>query len=84
MKEQELIELITHLAFYAGWPSAMSCMAVAKELFMKTKENRWCPLALPRQSPDQAMQRTAGRSDLWLWYDYNLLSAATRFLARGR
>lgn len=31
--EQELIEAITHLAFYAGWPKAMSAMAVAKELF---------------------------------------------------
>lgn len=31
--EQELIETITHLAFYAGWPKAMSAMAVAKELF---------------------------------------------------
>jgi 4-carboxymuconolactone decarboxylase len=31
--ERELIELITHLAFYAGWPNAMSCMTVAKELF---------------------------------------------------
>jgi 4-carboxymuconolactone decarboxylase len=29
--EQELIEVITHLAFYAGWPKAMSAMAVAKE-----------------------------------------------------
>src|SRR4051812_8779506 len=27
--EQELIEVITHLAFYAGWPKAMSAMAVA-------------------------------------------------------
>jgi len=26
----EIIELITHLAFYAGWPSAMSAMTVAK------------------------------------------------------
>jgi 4-carboxymuconolactone decarboxylase len=39
VKEQELIELITHLAFYAGWPSAMSCMAMAKELFIKTEQN---------------------------------------------
>ena len=31
--QQELIEIITHLAFYAGWPNAMSCMAVAKEIF---------------------------------------------------
>jgi 4-carboxymuconolactone decarboxylase len=33
VKEEELIEAITHLAFYSGWPNAMSCMAVAKELF---------------------------------------------------
>ena len=31
--EQELIEAITHLAFYAGWPKAMSAMAVAKNVF---------------------------------------------------
>ncbi|MCC7021490.1 MAG: carboxymuconolactone decarboxylase family protein [Thermomicrobiales bacterium] len=31
--EQELIETITHLAFYAGWPRAMSAMAVAKRVF---------------------------------------------------
>jgi len=28
----EIVELITHLAFYAGWPSAMSAMGRAKEL----------------------------------------------------
>lgn len=31
--EEELIETITHLAFYAGWPKAMSAMAVAKRVF---------------------------------------------------
>jgi 4-carboxymuconolactone decarboxylase len=31
--EEELIEGITHLAFYAGWPKAMSAMAVAKQVF---------------------------------------------------
>lgn len=31
--QEELIELITHLAFYAGWPSAMSAAQLAKELF---------------------------------------------------
>jgi 4-carboxymuconolactone decarboxylase len=30
---EELIEAITHLAFYAGWPKAMSAMAVAKTVF---------------------------------------------------
>ena len=31
--EHELIEAITHLAFYAGWPKAMAAMAVAKRVF---------------------------------------------------
>ena len=31
--EEELIEAITHLAFYAGWPKAMSAMSVAKQIF---------------------------------------------------
>jgi len=31
--EEELIEAITQLAFYAGWPKAFSAMAVAKQVF---------------------------------------------------
>lgn len=31
--QQELIETITHLAFYAGWPNAVSAISVAKEVF---------------------------------------------------
>jgi alkylhydroperoxidase/carboxymuconolactone decarboxylase family protein YurZ len=33
--EEELIETITHMAFYSGWPSAVSAVAVAKEVFQK-------------------------------------------------
>jgi 4-carboxymuconolactone decarboxylase len=33
LTEAELVEVITHLAFYAGWPKAMSAITVAKELF---------------------------------------------------
>jgi 4-carboxymuconolactone decarboxylase len=33
LKKEELIEAITHLAFYAGWPNAMSAILMAKELF---------------------------------------------------
>ncbi|MET0649830.1 MAG: carboxymuconolactone decarboxylase family protein, partial [Pyrinomonadaceae bacterium] len=33
--EQELIEVITHLAFYAGWPSAVTAVGVAREVFGK-------------------------------------------------
>ena len=31
--ETELKELIIHLAFYAGWPKAMSAITVAKQVF---------------------------------------------------
>jgi 4-carboxymuconolactone decarboxylase len=33
--EEELVELITHLAFYGGWPNAMSAGARAKELLKR-------------------------------------------------
>ena len=33
LTETELKEVITHLAFYAGWPKAMSAITVAKHVF---------------------------------------------------
>ena len=30
-----LVETITHLAFYAGWPNAVTAIAVAREVFEK-------------------------------------------------
>lgn len=33
--QEELIESITHLAFYAGWPSAVTAISVAKDVFRK-------------------------------------------------
>jgi 4-carboxymuconolactone decarboxylase len=33
LTEDQLIEAITHLAFYAGWPKAMTAIGVAKEAF---------------------------------------------------
>jgi 4-carboxymuconolactone decarboxylase len=33
--QEELVEAITHLAFYAGWPSAVTAVSVAKEVFEK-------------------------------------------------
>ena len=35
--QDELAELITHLAFYAGWPTASSAIAIARKVF---EENR--------------------------------------------
>ncbi len=33
--QAELVELITHLAFYSGWPTAMSAANVAKDVLEK-------------------------------------------------
>jgi len=33
--QEELIETITHLAFYCGWPNAVNAINVAKEVFEK-------------------------------------------------
>jgi 4-carboxymuconolactone decarboxylase len=33
--EEEIVESITHLAFYAGWPSAVTAVTVAREVFAK-------------------------------------------------
>jgi 4-carboxymuconolactone decarboxylase len=33
----ELLEIITHLAFYSGWPTAMSAALAAKEVFAGRK-----------------------------------------------
>ena len=35
LSEAELSEVITHLAFYAGWPRAMSAVRVAKDVFKR-------------------------------------------------
>jgi 4-carboxymuconolactone decarboxylase len=34
--KDEISELITHLAFYAGWPAAMTAALVAKDVFEAT------------------------------------------------
>jgi 4-carboxymuconolactone decarboxylase len=33
VSRDELIELITHLAFYSGWPTASTALAVARQVF---------------------------------------------------
>ena len=35
MSQVEAAEAITHLAFYAGWPNAMSAAAIVKDIFAK-------------------------------------------------
>jgi len=33
--QSEVVEVITHLAVYAGWPNAVTAIAVAKDVFEK-------------------------------------------------
>ncbi len=35
LSKDELIETITHLAFYCGWPNSMSAVRIAREEFAK-------------------------------------------------
>ena len=35
LTQAELVEMITHLAFYVGWPNAMSAVNRAKDVFAK-------------------------------------------------
>ena len=37
VKPSEISEIITHLAFYAGWGNAMAAVAVAKDVFAARK-----------------------------------------------
>jgi hypothetical protein len=49
--ETELIEVITHLAFYICWPKAMTAMTVAKQAFANW--NRCTAQSTPRQPESQ-------------------------------
>jgi 4-carboxymuconolactone decarboxylase len=37
LTQQQAFEVITHLAFYVGWPNAFSAMPVAKDVFAKRR-----------------------------------------------
>ena len=36
-RRDELAELFTHLAFYAGWPSAMTAVNIAMEVLAESE-----------------------------------------------
>jgi 4-carboxymuconolactone decarboxylase len=38
--QEELIETITHMAFYAGWPNAVSAIGVAREVFREEMSHK--------------------------------------------
>lgn len=38
LTRDELVETIVHLAFYAGWPKAMSAVQVARDVFTEMED----------------------------------------------
>jgi 4-carboxymuconolactone decarboxylase len=39
----EIIETITHLAFYSGWPTASTALTIARQVFAETGQNQTTP-----------------------------------------
>ncbi|WP_420144138.1 carboxymuconolactone decarboxylase family protein [Sphingobium sp.] len=38
LTQAEIIETITHLAFYSGWPTAMTAIAIARDSFTESQD----------------------------------------------
>ena len=36
--QDEIVELVTHLAFYSGWPTASTALTIARQAFAETEE----------------------------------------------
>jgi len=49
LTQDELVEAITHLAFYSGWPTAMTAMQTAKGVFASAAEGEATPQVEPRR-----------------------------------
>jgi len=58
VKPREISEIITHLAFYSGWPNAISAVAAAKDIFAVRKiRSDQLPPASPQLLPlDEAAE----------------------------
>ena len=40
LTQEELVEAITHLAFYSGWPTAVSAIRAAREVFTAREQEK--------------------------------------------
>src|SRR5207249_2035722 len=72
VKPREISEIITHLAFYAGWANAMSAVAVAKDVFADRKIGSisFLPLRLRRFRST----KTGRQNEQWLWNSSSVTS----------
>jgi Carboxymuconolactone decarboxylase family len=59
VRPSEISETITHLAFYSGWPNAMSAVIAAKEVFAArgiTPATQASPALLPLDEKAEAQR----------------------------
>jgi 4-carboxymuconolactone decarboxylase len=86
VKPREISEIITHLAFYSGWASAMSAVEVAKNVFAERKiEAEQLPPALPALLPldqDAETKRAANVEQLFGKVAPGLVQNTTEVLFR--
>jgi 4-carboxymuconolactone decarboxylase len=40
LTKDQLIEVITHLAFYSGWPTANTALPIARRVFEENKDKK--------------------------------------------
>ena len=40
LTRDEIIEVITHLAFYSGWPTASTALTIARQVFVEAEQNQ--------------------------------------------
>jgi 4-carboxymuconolactone decarboxylase len=59
--KEELAELITHLAFYAGWPTAATAVTIARQVFETADGNAIASGPASSQRSSAADQREGGR-----------------------
>jgi hypothetical protein len=69
VKASEISEIITHLAFYSGWGSAMSAVPIAKDVFgtRGVKSNQLPPASgelLPINEAAEAQRATRVQQDV--------------------
>jgi len=60
VKHEELTETITHLAFYAGWPSAITAAGVAKEVLAAPANTTATPQTAPFTIQEQGSFAVGG------------------------
>jgi 4-carboxymuconolactone decarboxylase len=64
VKPSEMSEIITHLAFYSGWPNALSAVAIVKDIFVERSIGldqlaETSPVLLPVDEESEAKRASA-------------------------